>query len=224
MGPTLAARSVTAIGATAHPPSGVAALARRLASESTSRRPQPSRPLPMRQYKYQATEASVEALRRLRAPWARLHVLDTAVTVILADETAVIIDVEAADVEDRFEAFRLRAVHDPTPMVYGDPVADFTAPGNDVVLFTGATWCEPGSTTTTPIIAIPGAVAFSGHPGQLAEGAEVVCLTTDAVVVASAAGAGMLIRTGLKPYALQVVREPAEVRAFLRERGYEAEA
>lgn len=178
----------------------------------------------MRQYKYQASESTVEAMRRLRAPWARLHAIDTAVTVILADETAVIIDVEAADVEDAFEAFRLRAVHDPNPMVYGDPVADFTTPGNDVVLFTGATWSEPGSTTATPLIATPGAVSFSGHPGQLSDGAEVVCLTTDAVVVASADGAGMLVRTGLKPYSLQVVRDPAEVRAFLRERGYEAGA
>jgi hypothetical protein len=178
----------------------------------------------MRQYSFQATEATVQAMRRLRAPWARLHVLDTAVTVVLADETAVIIDVEGADVEDAFEAFRLRAVHDPTPLVYGDPAIDFTAPGNDVVLFTGAAWSEPGGTMTTPLIATPGAVTFSGHPGQLSEQAEVVCLTTDAVVIASAAGAGMLLRTGLKPYALQLVRDPAEVRAFLRERGYPGDA
>ncbi|MBU6367179.1 MAG: hypothetical protein KJT01_13285 [Gemmatimonadetes bacterium] len=175
----------------------------------------------MRQYRYQASDATVEAMRRLRGAWARLHVIDTAVTVVLADETAVIIDVEAADVEDAFEAFRLRAVHDPTPLVYGEPVTDFTAPGNDVVLFTGATWSEPGSTMTTPMISAPGAVSFSGHPGQLSEHAEVVCLTTDAVVIASAEGAGVLVRTGLKPYALQLVRDPAEVRAFLRERGYE---
>jgi len=177
----------------------------------------------MRQYKYHASPASVEALRKLRAPWARLHVLDTAVTVLLADETAVILDVEAADVEDAFEAFRLRAVHDPTPMVHGEPVADFTTPGNDVVLFTGATWNEPRGTMTSPMINAPGSMVFSGHPGQLSETAEVVCLTTDAVVIASSAGAGALIRTGLKPYSLQLVRDPAEVRAFLRERGYEAE-
>jgi hypothetical protein len=176
----------------------------------------------MRQYKYQATDATIEAMRRLRAPWARLHVIDTAVTVVLADETAVIIDVEAADVEDAFEAFRLRAVHDRTPMVYGEPESALATPGNDVVLFTGATWSEAGGTTTTPIIRAPGAVSFSGHPGQLSEHAEVVCLTTDAVVIASAGGAGVLIRTGLKPYALQLIRDPEQVRAFLRERGYAA--
>jgi hypothetical protein len=179
-------------------------------------------PPTMRQYKYQATDATVEAMRRLRAPWVRLHVIETAVTVVLADETAVIIDVEAADVEDAFEAFRLRAVHDRTPMVYGEPEPALAAPGNDVVLFTGATWSEAGGTMTTPMIRAPGAVSFSGHPGQLSEQAEVVCLTTDAVVIASADGAGVLIRTGLKPYALQLVRDPEQLRAFLRERGYAA--
>jgi hypothetical protein len=65
------------------------------------------------------------------------------------------------------------------------------------------------------------AMHFSGHPGQLSETAEVVCVTTDAFVVASAAGRGMLIRTGLRPGSLEVERNPEKVRAFLLERGYE---
>lgn len=174
----------------------------------------------MRQYKYQATDESYEAFRKLRGAWERMHVAETAVTVVLADGQAVIIQVEAADVEDAFEAFRLTAMVDPSPMVYGDPIATFAAPGNDIVVFTGATWSEAGAKTVDPIISQTSAMIFSGHPGQISDSAEIVCLTSDAVVVATAKGIGMLIRTGLKPYSLQVVRDPDEVRTFLLERGY----
>jgi hypothetical protein len=62
---------------------------------------------------------------------------------------------------------------------------------------------------------------FSGHPGQLSETAEVVCITTDAFVVASGAGRGLLIRTGLRPGTLEAERDVDKVRAFLLERGYD---
>ncbi len=176
----------------------------------------------MRQYKYQATEETYEVLRRLRGAWARMHVADTAITVVLADGTGVCIQVEAADVEDAFEAFRLTASVDPSPMVYGDVVEAFVGAGNDVVVFTGATWSEANATTRDPIISETAVVHFSGHPGQISETAEIVCLTSDAVVIASGAGVGLLIRTGLKPYSLDVVRDPALVRTFLLERGYHA--
>lgn len=174
----------------------------------------------MRQYHYQATTESLEALRKLRAPWARMHVIDTAVTIVLADGSAVIVQVEAADVEDAFEAFRLAAMHDLNPMVYGDPIETFDAPGNDIVVFTGATWSEPNGQLKDPLIKDTAVMHFSGHPGQLSETAEIVCLTTDAVVIATTSGAGLLIRTGLKPYSLDVVREPDKVREFLVQRGY----
>jgi len=149
-----------------------------------------------------------------------MHVAETAITVVLADGSGVCIQVEAADVEDVFEAFRLTASLDPSPMVYGHAVEAFVDAGNDVVVFTGATWGEANATTRDPIIAETAAVHFSGHPGQISETAEVVCLTSDAVVIASGAGVGMLIRTGLKPYSLQVVTEPRAVQDFLLERGY----
>lgn len=156
----------------------------------------------------------------LRGGWSRMHVAETAVTIVLADGTGVCIQVEAADVEEAFEAFRLTATVDPAPMVYGESVSAFSTSGNDIVLFTGATWSEAQAQTRDPIISQSGAVSFSGHPGQLPESAEIVCITTDAVVIASAAGVGILIRTGLKPYSLQVVHDPAAVRTFLIERGY----
>lgn len=177
----------------------------------------------MRQYNYHASESSVAALRRLRGPWARVHIIDTAVTVVLADEQAVIIQVEAADVEDAFEAFRLQALVDPTPMVYGEPAPAFTTAGNDVVIFTGATWSEPNGATIDPVIRGDSVIHFSGHPGQISETADVVCLTSDAVVIASPDGVGWLIRTALKPYALEVVTDPDAVRKFLQERGYTTE-
>ncbi|MEQ1693951.1 MAG: hypothetical protein ABMA00_21860 [Gemmatimonas sp.] len=177
----------------------------------------------MRQYHYQATDESVSALRRLRGPWSRIHIAETAVTVVLADGTGVCVQVEAADIEDAFEAFRLTATVDPSPMVYGDAMSAFAEPGNDIVLFTGATWSEEGAHTRDPIISQTGAMSFSGHPGQLSDTADIVCITTDAVVVATAAGVGMLIRTGLKPYSLDVVHDPVAVREFLIERGYSTE-
>ena len=141
-------------------------------------------------------------------------------TVVLADGSGVCIQVEAADVEEAFEAFRLTATVDPTPMVYGEAMSAFAEPGNDIVLFTGATWSEANAQTRDPIVSKTAVVAFSGHPGQLSDSADIVCITTDAVVIATAAGVGMLIRTGLKPYSLDVVHDPAVVRTFLIERGY----
>ena len=177
----------------------------------------------MRQYKYQATDETYEVLRRLRGAWSRIHQAETAVTVVLSDGTGVCIQVEAADVEDAFEAFRLTATADPSPMVYGDPIPAFADGGNDVVVFTGATWSEPNGATRDPIISQASVVHFSGHPGQISDTAEIVCLTSDAVVIATTAGVGMLIRTGLKPYSLEIVREPSDVSKFLLERGYGSE-
>ena len=174
----------------------------------------------MRQYKYQATDETYEVLRRLRGKWDRLHQADTAVTVVLDDGTGVCIQVEAADVEDAFEAFRITATVDPSPMVYGNAIEGFADGNNDVVVFTGATWSEPNAATVDPIVSQGSVIHFSGHPGQISDTAEIVCLTSDAVVIATASGIGMLIRTGLKPYSLEIVRDPTAVRAFLLERGY----
>jgi hypothetical protein len=50
--------------------------------------------------------------------------------------------------------------------------------------------------------------------------AEIVCITTDAFVVASPTGVGLLFRTGLKPESIEIVSDADEVRAFLMQRGY----
>jgi len=147
----------------------------------------------------------------------------------MANETVIRIQVEPADVEDLFEAFRIEAVVDAEPIGYDDDGFELDIPlgadegGNDVVLFTGVTWSEPGAlVVASQDDAVPSgsAMHFSGHPGQLTESAEVVCITTDAVVIAATTGEGLLVRTGLKPLSLQVIRDRETIAGFLRERGY----
>ena len=51
---------------------------------------------------------------------------------------------------------------------------------------------------------------FSGHPGQIPEEADAVVITTDAVVIASSVGTGILVRLGRFPGLCRIVsaREP----------------
>jgi hypothetical protein len=174
----------------------------------------------LREYRFQATDDTVEALRKLRGAWRGMSVAEHEITVILRDGPAVRIGVDAADVEDVFEAFRIRAAVEANSGVHGVPIEDFIDGNNDIVLFTGVTWSEPHGSVKAEGMSDTSTMHFSGHPGQLSESAEVVCITTDAFVVASDQGRGMLIRTGLKPGSLEVERNPEKVRAFLLERGY----
>lgn len=163
----------------------------------------------------------MEALRKLRGAWRGISIGEHEVTVVLRDGQAVRVGIDTADVEALFDAYRIRAELEPTPGVLGVPVEDFIDGNNDIVLFTGVTWSEPHGSIKAEGMSEGAAMHFSGHPGQLSETAEVVCVTTDAFVVASGAGRGMLIRTGLRPGSLEVERNPEKVRAFLLERGYE---
>lgn len=182
----------------------------------------------MREYRFQATEETVELLRRLRGAWSGFTATPLGVTVSLADGTGVQVQVRAADVEDAFEAFSIEAVADPEPAPATEAAGDFAAGGNDVVLFTGVAWSEKGAVPTAETVAAGtlkegSSMHFSGHPGQLSESAEIVCITTDAIVIATTAGTGLLVRTGLKPYSLDVVKDPETISMFLLERGYHAE-
>jgi hypothetical protein len=174
----------------------------------------------VREYRFQATEETVEALRKLRGAWRGMSIAEHEVTVVLRDGQAVRVGLDEADVETLFDAYRIRAVLEPHAGVHGVPVEDFIDGGNDIVLFTGVTWSEPHGTLQVDGVSRDSVMHFSGHPGQLSETAEVVCITTDAFVVASTAGRGMLIRTGLRPGSIEVERNPEKVRAFLLERGY----
>ncbi len=175
----------------------------------------------MREYRYAATDATIEALRRLRGAWTGYLVADDALLVALADGGTVRIHVEGADVEPSFEAFRLSAAL--TDLVVAEPTApeSFGGGGNDVVVFRSETWIE------APESAGDGAgadrvVQFTGSPLQRSESATAVCAVDDAVVVATRAGTGVLIRCGLRPYTLEVTTESTAIARFLAERQYGA--
>lgn len=200
----------------------------------------------MRQYRYEATEETVEALRVLRGAWVGIRVERNRVTVRLADAREVRLDVERTDAEDALEVSRIRAAvgtdegqggaQDPPGKAPFQDTPDFAVGRNDVVLFAGATWIERGMPAEQEDAGVDAQGArrpaeapaeggdqvlqFSGHPGQIPESAAAVCLTTDAVVVATPVGTGFLIRTGLQPRALEVSDDPGTLDRFLRERGY----
>ena len=175
----------------------------------------------MREYRFLATVETQEALRLARGVWHGMTIADNSFTIHLVTGEAVTIEPEAADVETAFETFRLNARVDPTPVPPGDAAGEFGLGRNDVVLFTGATWTVADAESQLGVELREGAaVHFSGHPGQLAEDAEIVCLTTDAIVVATTTGTGLLVRVGLKPGAIDVVQDQAAITAFLLERGY----
>lgn len=196
----------------------------------------------MREYRYLATEDTVEALRLLRGEWVAYRIERDSFVVRLANAVEVRIGVERATVEPEFDAFRLVATSGDAAMLpavssHGafHEAPDLTVGRNDVVLFTGATWIEGGpdgegdgggarvATTSGPIATgREQSVQFSGHPGQIPESAAAVCLTTDALVVASPIGTGFLVRTGVRPYAVEVTDIASDIARFLTARGYES--
>ena len=162
-----------------------------------------------------------EALRLIRGVWHGITVEPDACSVHLVSGEVIRIDLEAADVEDLFEAYRLNARIDTHAVQPTDAAGEFGLGRNDVVIFTGATWTVNDAEEVLGAEVRDGAaVHFSGHPGQLTADVDVVCLTTDAVVVATTTGAGMLLRVGLKPGSLDVIRDQEAIAAFLLERGY----
>lgn len=179
----------------------------------------------MRHYRYQATDDTVEALRLLRGAWTSYRIERSALVVRLADARLVRVDVEQSPVEPDFEVGRLRAAL--VPDLGGDemPAGDFATGRHDVVLLSGATWIEGEARAVRGDDAAhagdgAGAVQFSGSPMQIAESAVAACVTTDAVVLATSAGSGLLVRTGVRPGTIEVVTDRDEIAHFLRGRGY----
>lgn len=144
------------------------------------------------------------------------------IMVVLHDQQAIRIQSDVVDVEGLFDAYRISAEVVSADGLFGVPVAAFADGGNDIVLFSGVTWSEPQGAVRAEGMSEQSVMYFSGHPGQLTETAEVVCITTDAFVIAATDGSGVLIRTGLRPGALEVERNPEKVRTFLVDRGYSA--
>jgi hypothetical protein len=168
----------------------------------------------MRHYRYEATERTLDALRLLRRAWLDFVSEPEAVTVRLRDGGAVRVGVDRADVEEGFEVIRLVASEVEPPGSDGREASALALGGNDVVLFAGATWMNEAENRDGQII------QFSGHPGQIPEDADAVCITSDAVVVASSVGTGVLVRVGVRPGTIELTEDREEIARFVTGRGY----
>lgn len=186
----------------------------------------------MREYSYQATEATIAALRHLMRPWARMETTEHEVAITTTDDVAVVLSVERADIEALLEVSRLRAdvAAGPDASLAGGrdvPVRDLGHGRNDVVLFSGESWMEEVATSAGADGA-DGAgggqvMQFTGRAGQRPASATMVCTTTDAIVVAASTGEGVLIQIGVRPATLDVEQDRVAIARFLVQRGYASE-
>lgn len=175
----------------------------------------------MREYHFHATDDTIDALSMLRGPWAGYATTDGSLTVQLASGAAVRVAVEGEEFEPELAAFRLSAsVLPPIPEVAA-VATDFAAGKNQLVIFQGETWLA------RPAIPLPTAMGekarlrFTGGTGKCPPSADVVCSTTDALVIATPLGTGLLARVGGSPYTLEIVEDQAVIAAFLHDRGFE---
>lgn len=170
----------------------------------------------MRTHTFRATDATVEVLRRLRGAWRGVHVTADAVIVALADGTGVRVAVERTSLEPDFEVVRLTAERLPDAPPGVEAAGAFATGGNDVVVFRSESWIErPAGRDGGDLV-----MQYTGSPLSRPEHAEATCAVDDAVVIATGAGEGMLLRTGAQPGTLEVVVDRERIAAFLRERRY----
>jgi hypothetical protein len=175
----------------------------------------------MREYRFQTGEENIELFRRLRGAWRDVQATEHAVVVRLADGSAVAVEVDRHDIEPGFAAVCLVA----EPLTGAD-APDLGLGGNDVVLFTGATWLattsvssEDARVDTTGLEAV---LQQAGTPADIPETAEAVCITHDALVIASPIGTGCLIRIASIAGRLEVITDRGVIAAFLTMRSYQS--
>ena len=174
----------------------------------------------MREYEFVATDATIEVLRRLREPWAGYETDRSALRVRLGDGTIIRVDVDGTDLERQFEAFRIEAAIERSPTAVAVQETGFGAGKNDVIVFRGETWIEAPERAEPAFRFDDTILQFSGRPGQHTEGAVAMCKTTDAVLIASTQGTGVLVRTGAVPYRVEITEDRHEIARFLEQRGY----
>lgn len=187
----------------------------------------------MREYRFQTGEENVEHFRRLRGAWRDVQWTHQVVLVRFPDGTALRIAVDRHDIEPGFAAVCLVAdhltdanAHAPLPDADVIETSDLGLGGNDVVLFTGATWLAPASIAASDPVLAPlpdgfeAVVQQAGIPTEIPEHAEAVCLTNDAVVCASPIGTGCLIRIASIAGRLEVITDKTTIAGFLTTRGY----
>ena len=189
----------------------------------------------MREYRFQADEDSIEVFRRLRGAWRDVQAAERAVTVRLADGSAVRIDVEMHDIEPGFAATCIVANSIAGDDAHADmdgsetsDTPDLGLGGNDVVLFTGATWLSStpvqSSDDSVDVSGFEAVVQQVGTPADVPVDAEAVCITHDAVVIASPVGTGCLIRIASVAGRMEVITDRVIIAAFLTSRSYGSDA
>lgn len=185
----------------------------------------------MREYRFQSGDENIELFRRLRGAWRDVQATDHTVVVRLADGTAVRLEVDRHDIEPGFAAVCLVAdalsgddAHAELPDAERFETSDLGLGGNDVVLFTGATWLATTSVTSTDervdTSGMEAVLQQAGTPADVPESAEAVCLTHDALVIASPVGTGCLVRIASIAGRLEVITDRAVIAAFLTMRSY----
>ncbi len=185
----------------------------------------------MREYKFLTGEENVEVFRRLRGAWRDVQATDHAVTVRLADGTAVRIEVDRHDIEPGFAAVCLvgesitdASAHEDVAQAMRIETSDLGLGGNDVVLFSGATWLSTSrvesSDDRVDASGLEAVVQQAGTPIDVPDDAEAVCLTHDALVIASPVGTGCLVRIASIAGRLEVITDRAVIAAFLTMRSY----
>ncbi len=185
----------------------------------------------MREYRFQADSDSIETFRRLRGAWRDVQATERSATVRLADGTAVQFRVELHDIEPGFAATCIVADDLLDETAHAD-IADATVyettdlglGGNDVVLFTGATWLSVSKVESADeridASRMEAVVQQSGTAEDVPTEAEAVCITHDAIVIASPVGTGCLIRIASMSGKLDVFTDRAVIAAFLTTRSY----
>lgn len=181
----------------------------------------------MREHDHSADDATLNAFRHLRNPWRGWEVVDDgrAVRVQATDGVVVRLTTLGAEPEPGFAVRRLHAEFERGAV---RPVAlrgGFDVGFNDVVVLAGESWMvrlvRPLDDDAGAGPATPGALVTHGHPGARPAQADARCVTTDALLVASARGLTWLLRVA-SDGRLCVETEPAAVRDFLAARGHRA--
>lgn len=189
----------------------------------------------MREYRFQTGDENIELFRRLRGAWRDVQATEHTVMVRLADGTAMRIDIDRHDIEPGFAAVCLVAdglagddAHADLPDAAVHDTTDLGLGGNDVVLFTGATWLATTAVQSedarVDARGMEAVLQQAGTPADIPETAEAVCLTHDAIVIASPVGTGCLIRIASIAGRLEVITDRAVIAAFLTMRSYASAA
>jgi len=165
----------------------------------------------VREYSFEATGETLDALRHLQRPWRASAASADALTVHCGTGALVRLEAVEAELEPGFTATCLMAAlledvpADALPT--DEPPAGFEAGINEVVVFNSEAWVE-------------GEHPHHGPPGARPDSADAACVVSDAILLDGGA-ARLLVRAAPDAPALLLVRDEDEIAAFVEARGYD---